>query len=88
MNNSFQKNPFIVSSNVQQFNNNEFSNYAKLGHKTVEQVKGEMNQVKYGNFKEMQEKRKTEIESKPNNDFNRAPDYKSRIDNLRNINRG
>lgn len=84
--NFFGRQNFNGNNNVKQFNNNEFSNYAKMGHKTVEQVKDEMNQVKYGNFKEMQESRKTEIV--PNNDFNRAPDYKSRVDNLRNINRG
>ncbi len=84
--NFFGRQSFNGNNNVKQFNNNEYSNYAKLGHKTVEQVKDEMNKIKYGNFKEMQEARKTEIV--PNHDFNRAPDYKSRIDNLRNINRG
>lgn len=87
--NSFRPNPFVSSKNVKQYtNNNEYTNYAKLGHKTVEQVRGEMDKVKYGNFKEKQEQRKTEIQPKTNNDFNRAPDYKTRVDNLRNINRG
>lgn len=86
--NFFGRQSFNSNNNVKQFNNNEFTNYAKLGHKTVEQVQNEMNQVKYGNFKEMQDARKTEITSKHNNDFNRAPDFKNRIDNLRNINRG
>ena len=79
---------FNTNNNVKQYNNNEFSNYAKLGRKTVEQVKNEMNQVKHSNFKEIQDARKTEIKPQTNNNFNRAPDYKSRIDNLRNINRG
>lgn len=87
--NFFGRQNFNGNNNkVKQFNNNEYSNYAKLGHKTVEQVKSEMNQVKYGNFKEIQDARKTEMQPKPNNDFNRAPDYKSRIDSLRNINKG
>ena len=86
--NFFGRQSFNTNNNVKQFNNNEFTNYAKLGHKTVEQVKDEMNQVKYGNFKGMQDARKTEITPKPNKDLNRAPDFKSRIDNLRNINRG
>lgn len=85
--NFFGKQTFNTNNNVKQYNNNEFSNYAKLGHKTVEQVKDEMNKVKYGNLKEIQDARKTEINHQPNN-FNRVPDYKSRIDNLRNINRG
>lgn len=86
--NGFQKNPFIGNNNVKQYNNNQFSNYAKLGHKTVEQVKEEMINVKYGKNNEFKEVRNTKVELKNNNDFNRAPDYKSRVDNLRNINRG
>jgi len=86
--NFFGRQGFNSNNNVKQFNNNEFSQYTKLGHKTVEQVKNEMVNVKYGEFINKQNERKTQIEQKSNNDFNRAPDYKSRIDNLRNINRG
>ena len=86
--NFFGRQSFNGNNNVKQFNNNQYSNYDKLGHKTVEQVKEEMNQVKFGNFKEMQEKRKTEIEPKPEPKMNQVPDYKSRVDNLRKINRG
>lgn len=84
--NFFGKQSFNGNNNVKSFNNNEYSNYAKLGHKTVEQVKNEMNRVKYDNFKEVQDSRKTEV--KPNNNYNNIPNYKSRVDNLRNINRG
>ena len=81
--------PSFNSNNTPQYkNNSEFTNFAKLGHKTVEQVKEEMNNVKYNNFKSIQDSRKTEVKSQPNNDFNRVPDYKGRVDNLRNIYKG
>ena len=79
MNNSFQKNPFVSSGNNNQYNNKEFSNYTKLGRKTVEQVKEEMNNLKYKNFENKVFERKTEVNNQ--NDFNH------RINNLRNINR-
>lgn len=85
--NFFGRQNFNSNNKVKQFNNNEYSNYAKMGHKTVEQVKDEMNQVKYGNFKGMQNARKTEIIPQSNN-LNRVPDYKNRVDNLRKIDRG
>ena len=84
--NFFGRQSFNTNNNVKQYDNNQYSNYAKLGHKTVEQVKEEMAQVKYGNFKEMQESRKTEVV--PKVEINKVPDYKSRIDSLRNINKG
>lgn len=83
--NSFQKNPFINNNSSQSsFNNNhnEYSNYDKLGRKTVEQVKSEMLDVKFGN---KLNDRKTEVREV--NIPNRAPDYQSRINNLRNINK-
>ena len=80
--NSFQKNPFINSGNQSGFKNNEYSNYDKLGRKTVEQVKNEMLDVKFGT---KLNDRKTEI--KEINIPNRSPDYQSRINNLRNINK-
>ena len=86
MNNSFQKNPFInsgVSNN--NYNNNEFSNYAKLGRKTVEQVKEEMHNVKYHNFENKIKERNTEINNQ--NDFNHSVDFRSKINSMRNINR-
>lgn len=85
MNNSFQKNPFVSSGNNNQYNNKEFSNYTKLGRKTVEQVKEEMNNLKYKNFENKVFERKTEVNNQ--NDFNHSTDFRNRINNLRNINR-
>lgn len=85
MNNSFQKNPFVSSSNNNQYNNGTFSNYAKLGRKTVEQVQEEMNNLKYKNFENKTFERKTEVNNQ--NDFNHSTDFRNRVNNLRNINR-
>ena len=85
MNNSFQKNPFVSSGNNNQYNNGKFSNYAKLGHKTVEQVQEEMNNLKYKNFENKTFERKTEVNNQ--NDFNHSTDFRNRVNNLRNINR-
>ncbi len=85
MNNSFQKNPFVSSSNNNQYNNGKFSNYAKLGRKTVEQVQEEMNNLKYKNFENKTFERKTEVNNQ--NDFNHSTDFRNRVNNLRNINR-
>lgn len=86
MNNNFQKNPFMNNNTVNnRYSNNEFSNYAKLGRKTVEQVKEEMNNVKYRNFENKMEKRNTEINNQ--NDFNHSTDFRNRVNNMRNINR-
>lgn len=83
--NSFQKNPFVQNNTTNTFKNNTFSNYDKLGRKTVEEVKQEMVDVKYKDFKENLNRR-TEVvpQKQPNN----MPDFKSRVNNLRNINRG
>lgn len=86
MNNNFQKNPFVNSKTNNSYNNNQFSNYAKLGRKTVEQVKEEMNNVKYQNFENKIEKRNTENNNQKN-DFNHSIDFRNRINNMRNINR-
>ena len=83
--NSFQKNPFVNSNNNQSSITNNpsmYSNYSKLGRKTVEQVKGEMVNVKFG---AKINERKNEV--KENNVSNRVPDYQSRVNNLRNINK-
>ena len=81
--NSFQKNPFINNNAATPaFKSNKFSNYDKLGRKTVEEVKQDMLDVKFGDFKE----RKTEIV--PHKQTNGIPNYKDRVNNLRNINRG
>lgn len=85
MNNSFQKNPFVSNGNNNQYNDGKFSNYAKLGRKTVEQVKEEMNNLKYKNFESKTFERKTEVSNQ--NDFNHSTDFRNRINNLRNINR-
>lgn len=86
MNNNFQKNPFINGgNNNSQYNSGEFSNYAKLGRKTVEQVKEEMNNLKYKNFENKTFERKTEVNNQ--NDFNHSTDFRNRVNNLRNINR-
>ncbi len=85
MNNSFQKNPFVSSGNNNQYNNGQFSNYAKLGRKTVEQVKEEMNNLKYKNFENKTFERKSEVNNQ--NDFNHSTDFRNRVNNLRNINR-
>ena len=83
--NSFQKNPFINSNNSGTLKNNKFTNYSQLGRQTVEEVKQGMLDVKYNNFKDKME-RKTEIiqPEQPKN----IPDFKNRVNNLRNINRG
>lgn len=83
--NSFQKNPFLNNNNTSTIKNNKFSNYDKLGRKTVEEVKQEMVDVKFQGFKEKQN-RKTEII--PTRQPNNIPDFKNRVNNLRNINRG
>ncbi len=83
MNSNFQNNPFLSNGNSRQYNDGKFSNYAKLGHKTVEEVKEEMNNVRFQN-KSMPEPKK-EIVNK--NDFNHSTDFRNRINNLRNINR-
>ena len=85
--NSFQKNPFINStkatttsmSNIGVQNN---SNYTKLGRKTVEQVQEEMNSVKFSKLLG----KKVNEESTPQVSH-QVPDYKNRVNNLRNINR-
>lgn len=83
--NNFQKNPFVGNTQTSSLKQNKFSNYDKLGRKTVEEVKQGMIDVKYKDFKGRQE-RKTEVVKKeqPRN----IPDFKNRINNLRNINRG
>ena len=83
--NSFQKNPFVQNNVPSTYKSNTFSNYDKLGRKTVEEVKQEMVDVKYKDFKD-NKNRKTEvvIPKQPNN----IPDFQSRVNNLRNINRG
>lgn len=83
--NSFQKNPFISNNTTRNLNNNTFSNYDKLGRKTVEEVKQDMVDVKYHDFKE---KHNQEVKINNNSQVNNAPDFKNRINNLRNINRG
>lgn len=84
--NSFQKNPFINNNHAKvEFKNKQFSNYDKLGRKTVEDVKQEMVDVKYKDFKSNLE-RKTEIN--PAKQSNNIPNFKNRVNNLRNINRG
>lgn len=83
--NGFQKNPFVNSSSAniaQNSYNNINSNFSKLGRKTVEQVKEEMIGVK---FRNNLAERKTEV--KPEPAPTKAPDYQSRVNNLRNINR-
>lgn len=83
--NSFQKNPFINNNQTSTFKQNGFTNYDKLGRKTVEEVKQDMVDVKFKDFKGRQE-RKTEVvkTEQPRN----IPDFKNRVNNLRNINRG
>lgn len=83
--NSFQKNPFVGNNQTSTFKQNVFTNYDKLGRKTVEEVKQEMIDVKYKDFKGRQE-RKTEI-VKPEQPRN-IPNFKNRVNNMRNINRG
>lgn len=83
--NSFQKNPFINNNSNTTIKNNKFSSYDKLGRKTVEEVKQEMVDVKYSNFKESLN-RKTEVE--PPKQQNNIPNFQNRVNNLRNINRG
>lgn len=83
--NSFQKNPFIKSETPTSYKSNSFSNYDKLGRKTVEEVKGEMLDTKYKDFKQRQDKNQT---AEPPKQPNSLPDFKSRVNNLRNINRG
>lgn len=83
MNNNFQMNSFFNNKNIKQYDNGKFSNYTKLGHKTVEEVKEEMNNVKFQN-RSMPE-RKTEITNK--NDFNHSTDFRNRVNSMRNINR-
>lgn len=85
MNNNFQKNPFINSGNNKQYSDGKFSNYAKLGHKTVEEVKEQMNNVKFHNFESKFTERKTEVNNQ--NDFNHSIDFRNRMNNMRNINR-
>ena len=82
--NSFQKNPFVNNSNQTVLNNynNGQSNYDKLGRKTVEEVKSEMLDLKFGN---KVNERKTEI--KKVEVSNHPQDYQSKINNLRNINK-
>lgn len=83
--NSFQKNPFINSSSEPTIRNSKFSNYDKLGRKTVEEVKQDMVDVKYNHFQEKIDRRTEVVPAKqPNN----VPDFKSRVDTLRKINRG
>lgn len=82
MNQGFQKNPFMKSSTPQSSSiNNSFSCYDKLGRKTVEEVRQGMENLKYN----QSQPKKQEL---PNHDFNHTPDFKKRVDNLRNINRG
>ena len=83
--NNFQKNPFVSNTASTSYKPKQFSNYDKLGRRTVEEVKQDMVDVKYNNFKEKQE-RKTELvqTEQPKH----MPDFKGRINNLRNINRG
>ena len=86
MNNSFQKNPFMNNnSSNNNYNNGTFSNYAKMGRKTVKQVKEEMNNVKYRNFENKMMERKTDIPNQ--NDFNHATDFRNKINSMLNINR-
>ncbi|MBE6138200.1 MAG: hypothetical protein E7173_00455 [Firmicutes bacterium] len=83
--NNFQKNPFVSNNATSSYKPKHFSNYDKLGRRTVEEVKQDMVDVKYNNFKERQE-RNTEIVSTPQPKH--TPDFKDRVNNLRNINRG
>lgn len=83
MNNNFIRNPFLNTGNSKQYNDGKMSNYAKLGHRTVEEVKEDMYNVKFQN-KSVPEQ-KTEVVNK--NDFNHSIDFRSRVNNLRNINR-
>lgn len=82
--NSFQKNPFVNNNCNTTIANNKFSNYDKLGRKTVEEVKQDMYDVKYSSFKERLN-RKTEVE--PPKQQNNTPNFQNRVNNLRNINR-
>lgn len=85
--NNFQKNPFLNNnaSSTPLYKNNKFSNYDKLGRKTVEEVKENMVDVRFKNLKKSSESKK-EIPSpkQPNS----LPDFKARVNNLKNINRG
>lgn len=79
--NSFQKNSFMNINNAQVNQNS-----GKLGRRTVEEIKTEMNDLKYQDLIKRQNARKTEIVQ--SNDFNHVPNFKNKVDNLRNINRG
>lgn len=83
MNNNFIRNPFFNSGNNKQYSDGKFSNYAKLGHRTVEEVKEDMNNVKFQNKNVVEHK--NEVANK--NDFNHSTDFRNRVNNLRNINR-
>ncbi|MBE6152052.1 MAG: hypothetical protein E7165_01905 [Firmicutes bacterium] len=83
--NSFQKNPFVNSNNTSGLSNGKFTNYAQLGRQTVEEVKQGMMDVKYNDFKNKME-RKTEVVQTQQPKM--VPDFKNRVNNLRNINRG
>lgn len=87
--NSFQKNPFINSgtNTISGYKAKQFTNYHKLGRKTVEQVKQEMVEVKYGDFGQSLNK-KTEEPTEPPKQSNNVPDFKGRVDSLRKIHRG
>lgn len=64
---------------------NKFSNYDQLGRKTVEEVKKDMVDVKYNHFQDkIDSNRKTELTQQTNN----VPDFKSRVDMLKKVNRG
>lgn len=87
--NSFQKNPFVNNSvgATSSYKSKQFTNYDKLGRKTVEEVQQEMAQAKYGDFQEKLNKRAEEAKEPPKQ-TNSLPDFKGRVDSLRKIHRG
>lgn len=88
--NSFQKNPFINSNSKPGMNGvNKFSNYEQLGRKTVEEVKKDMIDVKYNHFQEKIDNNKNKIQNSQSiGKTNGVPDFKSRVDMLKKVNRG
>lgn len=83
--NKFQKNPFINGNSTSSMNGvNRFSNYDKLGRKTVEEVKQNMIDLKYNHFQEKINNNNNTSQPQPKD----VPDFKKRVDMLRKINRG
>ena len=81
--NSFQKNPFLQGKTGSTIGkHSKFSNYDQLGRKTVEEVKKD---IEYNHFQDkIDSNRKTELTQQTNN----VPDFKSRVDMLKKVNRG